>query len=173
MLEIHVDVRRLLAGGGDEALEQQIERFRIHAGDADAVADRTVSSRAPALAENPPRACEAHDVVNGEEIRFVFELLDQRQLVLDEGANFLRNSGGVSFRGSFPCESGEVLDRRHALRGQLVGILVAQLVEGERTPLGDLDTAMDRLGIISKEPVHLRGRFEVALAVAKQAIPGT
>ena len=40
VLEIDVDVRRLAALGGDEALEQEIDARGIDLGDAEAVADR-------------------------------------------------------------------------------------------------------------------------------------
>src|SRR3954452_22278055 len=40
MLEIHVDIGWLIAGGGDEALEQQVGARRVNGGDAQAVAHR-------------------------------------------------------------------------------------------------------------------------------------
>ena len=52
VLEIDVDVGRLLALGRDEALEQQIDLGRIDLGDAEAVADGGVGRRAAALAED-------------------------------------------------------------------------------------------------------------------------
>ena len=54
VLEIDVDVGRLAALGGDEALEQQVDLGRIDAGDAEAEADRAVGGRAAALAQDAP-----------------------------------------------------------------------------------------------------------------------
>jgi hypothetical protein len=52
MLEIHVDIRRLLARGADEALEQEIHVGGIDGGDAEAIADGGIGGRAAALAED-------------------------------------------------------------------------------------------------------------------------
>src|SRR3546814_12442521 len=51
VLEVDVDVGRLLALGGDEALEQQVHARGIDLGDAEAEADGRVGGRAAALAE--------------------------------------------------------------------------------------------------------------------------
>ena len=61
MLEIDVDVRRLVARGADEALEQQIDVGGIDGGDAEAIADGGIGGRAAALAEDVLRAGEAHE----------------------------------------------------------------------------------------------------------------
>ena len=52
MLEIDVDIRRLLAFRRDEALEQEIDLGRIDIGDGEAVADGGIGGRAAALAED-------------------------------------------------------------------------------------------------------------------------
>ena len=54
MLEIDVDVGRLLALLRDEAREQQIVLRRIDAGDAEHIADGGIGRRAAPLAENAP-----------------------------------------------------------------------------------------------------------------------
>ena len=83
MLEIDVDVGRLLALLGDEALEQQVAGRRVDRGDPEAVADRAVRRRAAPLAQD--RRIEAarvsDDVVDGQEIAREIEPLDQRQLM--------------------------------------------------------------------------------------------
>ena len=81
VLEIDVDVGRLLALRRDEALEQQIDLGRIDVGDAEAVADGGVGGRAAPLAEDAVAARVMHDVVHGEEIGRVVELGDQRELL--------------------------------------------------------------------------------------------
>ncbi len=52
VLEIDVDVGRLVALGGDEALEQQVDIGGVHGGDAEAVADGGIGRRAAPLAED-------------------------------------------------------------------------------------------------------------------------
>jgi hypothetical protein len=79
MLEIDIDVGRLVALLGDEALEQEIDLAGIDLGDLEAIADRRIGSRAAALAENVLRAGETDDVIDGEEIGRVVELPDQLQ----------------------------------------------------------------------------------------------
>ena len=77
VLEIHVDIRRLVPFPGDEALEQQGDLLRGDLGDEQAVAHHRVGSRAPALAQNVAFPREAHDVVDREEVVLIFQLADQ------------------------------------------------------------------------------------------------
>ena len=59
VLEIDVDVRRLVALPADETLEEQIGAIGIDRGDAQAIADRGVGRRAASLAEDA--ACAGED----------------------------------------------------------------------------------------------------------------
>ena len=70
MLEIDVDVGRLLALLGNEALEQKLAGRRIDRGDAEAIADRAVRRRPAPLAQDRriEAAGERDDVVDGQEI---------------------------------------------------------------------------------------------------------
>src|SRR5262249_23655810 len=77
MLEIDVDVWRLVAFLRHEALEHQIIPRRIDRCDAEYVADGAVRRAATALAKDVPRSCEADDRMNGQEVWRVFQLLDQ------------------------------------------------------------------------------------------------
>ena len=52
MLEVHVDVRRLVPFLGDKTLEQHVQARRIHLGDTQAVADRGIGGRPPSLAKD-------------------------------------------------------------------------------------------------------------------------
>ena len=57
-VEVDVDVRLLVAEGGEEALERQVEEDRVDRGDGEQVADGGVRGRAAALAEDALRARE-------------------------------------------------------------------------------------------------------------------
>src|SRR5208282_4847394 len=92
VLEIDVDVGWLVALGTHEALEKKIEPARVDGGDAEAVADRRVGGGAAALAKNAAGARVAHDVVDGEEIRRVAEPADERQFVIELGADLRRHA---------------------------------------------------------------------------------
>ena len=83
VLEIDVDVGRLAALRRDEALEQEVAIARVDVGDAEAVTDRRIGRRAAALAEDVLAAGVSDDVVDGEKIRRVVELGDQREFVVE------------------------------------------------------------------------------------------
>ena len=172
MLEIDVDIRRLVALGGNEALEQQIGLGGVDGGDAERVADGGIGRRAAALAEDLLRPGETHDVVDGEEIGRVVQLADQvefvAQLVADPGRQPLR----VALGGALPGQVLQLLLRRAPALGDLVGIFVAQLIEGEMAGLGDLDRAGDGLGMVAEQPHHLLRRLQVALGIGVQTPAG-
>ena len=77
-LDVDVDVRRAVALGRQEALEQQAERHGVGGGDAEGVADRRVGGR-----PRPGRRCwrsrqNSHEVPHDEEVAGEAELLDDR-----------------------------------------------------------------------------------------------
>jgi hypothetical protein len=84
VLEVDVDIRRLVALAADEALEEQVDAGRIDGGDAEAVADRRVGRRPAALAEDPARAGELDQVPDGEEVVFVVEFGDEGEFAFDQ-----------------------------------------------------------------------------------------
>ena len=68
VLEVDVDVGRLVAGLGDEALEDHGADLGRDRGDAERVADDRVRRRAAALAEDVLAAGVVDDVADGEEV---------------------------------------------------------------------------------------------------------
>jgi hypothetical protein len=84
VLEIHVDVGRLVALAADEALDQHLHPGRVHLDDAQHETDSRVCGRAAPLAENALAARKAHDVVNREEVGLIAQVGNQRQLMLDQ-----------------------------------------------------------------------------------------
>ena len=77
VLEIHVDIRRLIPLAGDEAGEQEIVLGRVHRCDAEAKADRAVRRRAPPLAQYALRPRELDHIVHGQKVRGIVLLRDQ------------------------------------------------------------------------------------------------
>ena len=61
MFEIDVDVRRLVAFGRDEAIEQQCRLFRVHLGNPETIANGGIGGRSPPLTENILGAGKAGD----------------------------------------------------------------------------------------------------------------
>ncbi len=175
VLEIDVDVGRLVAVLRDEACEQELALVGVDLGDAEAVADRAVGGRAAPLAKDRllQIAREGHHVVHGEEVAGVVELGDDGELVSEAPLHLLRDAIRmqmlrVALARAFPGQIRQVLLRRPARRHRLVGILVFQLVEGEAAGVGDLDRARDRLGEGLEQPRHLLGRLEVALGIDRK-----
>ena len=71
VLEVDVDVGRLLPLDADEAAEQQAGAARVDLGDVQAVADERVGGAAAALAQDVLVARPVDDVGDGEEVRLV------------------------------------------------------------------------------------------------------
>ncbi len=168
VLEVHVDVGRLVALARNEALEEQRHARRVHLGDAEAVAHGGVGRGTPALAEDAAAAREVDDVVHGEEVRLVTELRDQREFVLDERAGSrgraLRPAPSLALLRELPEPAG----RRLAFGHDLARIFVAQLVEREIAAPRDVERRREQLGRIDLR--EARTRAQVPLAVRVQRI---
>ena len=110
MLEIDVDVGRLLALLGDEAFEQEVGVGRIDRGDRQAIADRAVGGRAAALAEDRrlARPGEGDDRVDGEEVAGEVELLDQLEFVAKLGGDLVGDAAGIAFLRPVPGQHFEM-----------------------------------------------------------------
>jgi hypothetical protein len=120
VFNVDVDVRRFIAGGGDEALKEQIDACGIDAGDAQAIADSAVGGRSAALAENSARAREANQIIDGEEIGFDAKLGDELEFVLDKLADFVGDGGGRTPTPALPLSTrggGKGLSTRGVGRG--------------------------------------------------------
>ena len=167
VLEIDVDVGRLVALARDEALEQQRRApLRVHRGDPQAVAHARVGRRTSALTQNPLAARVGDDVLNGEEVRLVAQLGNERELVLDGGTLALRHTVGPAPARTLVRESAQVPRRGLPRRHELAGILVAQLLERETAPQCKLHRRLEQLARI--QPREPRGLTQIALAVGVQ-----
>ena len=82
-LDVDVDVGRPVASRGQEALEEQAERHRVHVGDAEGEADGRGGGRSSALAEDVLALAELDDVPHGEEVAREPEGPDHLELVVD------------------------------------------------------------------------------------------
>ena len=170
VLEVHVDVGRLVALARDESLEQHGHARRVHLGDAERVAGGGVRRRAPPLAQDAAGAGELDEVVHRQEIGLVAELCDQRELALDE----------LPDRRWHPCrpaphrtlfdQAAQVKLGRRACRHDLLRVFVAKLVEREPAALGNLACRVEeRLRIQRRDP---RERAEHSFAVRVKRIAG-
>ena len=148
VLEIDVDVRRLVALPGDEALEQQVHPGRVDLGDAEAIADRGVGGGAASLAQDALPAGVAHDVPDGQEIGLVTQLRDQCEFVLDLCAHRVRTTRRPAPRDALFGQPAQIGVRRRAGRCHVVRVFVAQFVEREPATPGDLQRLGQQVGRI-------------------------
>ncbi|VVN48709.1 hypothetical protein PS647_06151 [Pseudomonas fluorescens] len=138
VLEVHIDIRWLVALPGEKALKQHVHSLGVDLGDAQGETHRRVGRRASALAENLLAPGEGDDVLNGQEIAFITQLGDQPELLVDQPANL------------FACTVGPSL--AHAALGQrpqpglcavpfwhqFARILITQLAKIKGTAPGDV-----------------------------------
>src|SRR5262249_56759396 len=93
--------------GGEERLA------RVEAGYAQGVAGRGVGRRAAALTQDVLAPRVTDDVVDGEKIRRVIELGDERQFMIERVADIVRNALGIARGRALPGQMDErVLGRR-------------------------------------------------------------
>ena len=167
VLEVDVDVGRLVALLRDEALEQHGAALGVDLGDEQAVAHGGIGRRAAALAQDAVAARELHDVVHGQEIVFVGELADQRELLFDQFPRARRHAVGPALlraREHQPAQPGR---RRHPRRYDFLGVFVAKLREREGAALRDAHAlGQQRRRVEAAQPLE---RAQVALGIGRKA----
>ena len=168
MLEIDIDVGRLVALVGKKALEQDPGFVGIDRSDAEAIAHGGIGGRAAALAKDAQLARLPDDFVHGQEVGRDLLLIDQREFVPDRLGNVGRNAVGIAPRRAFPGEAHElvlwslaafVLDR----------VLVGELIEREMAASRDLLRALDGARMAMEQPRHLLRLLEMALGTGEAA----
>ena len=147
-------------------------RDGIDFGDAERVADRRVRRRAPALTEDLLRPRERDDVVDGEEVRLVAELGDERELVVDQLADVGRNASRITPDQPGLGQRAQVRRRCLPRRHDLLGILVAQLVQREMAPLGDRDAFREQCRRIDRRESRARAQMPLAVGEEREAAVG-
>jgi hypothetical protein len=129
VLEVHVDVGRLVALAADEALEERVHAVRIDRRDAQAEAHRAVGRRATTLTEDAATSREGDDLVHREEVGLVAQLSDERELVLQP----LRHRLGHPLRPALDRpllgECAQVRERRDPLGRAVARIAPAHLLQ--------------------------------------------
>ena len=132
MLEIDVDIGWFTSLSTDEAFKEHLHAIWINCGDTERETHRAVCRCPATLTENPTRAREGDDVLHCQEVRRVGEVIDDGEFVFKLMRHFRRNTARIALACALPDEFAQVLHRRHALRDNFVGVLVAQLAERER-----------------------------------------
>ena len=163
-LDVDVDVRRAVALGRQEALEQQTERHGIRLGDAEGVADRAVGRAASPLAEDVGAVAELDEVPHDEEVAGEAEALDHLELVVDgvPGAGpqrevFVRRRPlAVAVTGAGLDDAPQELHLRQAVRTRERRQVRGDEREVERSSATDLGGELDHAGV-AQEAASLFG----------------
>jgi hypothetical protein len=124
-----------MSGGRNEALEQEIDALRIDLGDAEAIADHRIGGGTAALAQDALGAREAHDIVHGEEVRRVFELGRDGELVIERTTDVEPHAVRIAALSALFGESDQRLLRRGIALARLIGIIIFELFEREAAAL--------------------------------------
>ncbi len=170
VLEVDVDVGWLVTFARDETLHEQLAARGVHLGDTQAITHHRVRGRAAALAQDAESPCFAHDVVHREEVGLVGEIGDERELVVDPGAQVLRDAGRPAPERAGFRELAQVGSRRLTRRHQFARIFVAQLVERKIRQRRDFHGFREQRGRI--EPRQPFAFTQVPLAIGEQPLAG-
>src|SRR5579872_844217 len=160
MLEIDIDIGRLVALGGDEPLEQEIEPRRVDRGDAETKTHRRIRRRTAPLTKDAAPKRLAHQIMDGQEIRGVSKPLDQGELMLELMPHLLRHTSRVALPRAYPSEMDERFLRRKPLHPAFQRIFITQALKAEAAPRDDLERACHRIFVTAEEPCHLRSRLQ-------------
>ena len=131
VLEIDIDVGRLVARVGDEALEEEIVNVGIDLGNPEAIADDGIGRRAAPLRENAVVAGKAHDVIDGEKVSRIFFRRDEVEFPSDGLFDFFRHALRIASRGALADQSFERFLLACIAGAQFIRIIILQLVERE------------------------------------------
>ncbi|MNP17634.1 hypothetical protein D3C76_1100720 [compost metagenome] len=170
VLEVHVDVRRLVALFRDKALEQQVDSIRVEFGDAKGETHRRIGCRAATLAKDVLVAGEGDYVVDGEEIAFVAKFGDQPEFFFDGLAHLRRGAIGPALADAFFGQFAQPTGRGVSIRNQFVGVVVAQLLEIEGAAFGDAQGFRQQFSRI--DAGQNLAWAQVAFAVGEQVCAG-
>ena len=130
MLEIHVDIRRLVSRLRDEPLEHHRNHIRRGFRHAQRITDDRVRRAATPLTENAATACKLDNIMHGQKIAGIIEVTDQLQLFLDKPAHMKRYTIRIAALQPGLCQHTQALVRRDTVR-DLIRILVLQLIKRE------------------------------------------
>ncbi len=172
VLEIDVDVGRLVALGTDEAAEKQRGAARVHFGHAQAVADQRIGRAAAALAQDALRARPVHDVGHGQEVGLVLQLRDQRQLFVQRGAVHGRHALREAPGHALLHQRAQPAAGRVAGGHDLLGVLIAQLVERKRATPGDVQRGGQPFGRVQCGQPLARAQVRFGIGLQAEAAFG-
>ena len=172
VLEVDVDVGRLVALDADEAAEEERRAARVDLGDEEAVADERVGGAAAPLAEDFLRARPRDDVGDGEEVRLVLQLGDDGELALDRLPVFVGQAVGEALRDAGLDELAQPRRRRLARGNDLLRVFVLQLAEREAAAAGEDHRVLEPLGLVERGEAPARAQVLLGVGREREAAFG-
>lgn len=169
VLEVHVDVGRLVALLADEALEQQLRLAGIDRRDAQAEAHRRIGGGAMALAQDALAAGVANDVVHGEKVHLVPAMRDGFEFCGDLPAHGLRHARRVAALGALLGVPGQGFARGHAVRHGFFRIAVADLVQAELAARRDGERGRQQHGRVDGGQAHAGAQVALGVGLQRKA----
>ena len=129
MLEIDIDIRRLVAFFRDKTFDQCRHAVGIDLRNAKAKTNCGVRCRTSSLAKNILTPGENHDVAHRQEKRFVLKVTNQFELMLDQRKHLLWYAVRPALVHALNTQLPQVSRRRHPVGHQFIRIFVAQFIE--------------------------------------------
>ena len=166
MLEIDVDIGRLVARLGDETLEHHGADFGADRGHAKAIAHHRIRRRPAPLAQDAARAGKGDDVIHGQEIGLVAQLADQAQFVLEQGPHMLGGAAGIAPLQSLKRQTAQAACGAFAFC-DLAGIFMAQLIQRKGQPRGKRACACHGVAVPLEKTVHFSARAQPPFGIAQ------
>ena len=169
--QVDVDVGPLAPFLGQEPLEQQFHPHRIDGGDAEAVADRAVRGRTPALGEDATGLAKLHEIPHDEEVPGEAQLGDDREFLLDlrAGLVVIRPITIMSARFRDGAKERIVGFPR---RQRIVGKTVTQIIEGETQTIGQGLGVAKGIAPVGEKGFHGLRPLEMTLGVFQEQAAG-
>ena len=167
VLEIHIDVRHLLALDVQEALEHQAVAQRVEVGHSQAV-QRERRGRAPAHAEDDALlAGKLGDVPDDQEVIGVLRLGYDVQFVAEPILCLIRRALRVSLAEALPAEPAQVRVRVLAVGSAVLWQVERREIERDARGVRDLLRIRYRLGQVGEQLHHLLLTLQVVRVVGE------
>ena len=172
MLEVDVDIGRLLPFARQKTGKQHVMIVRIDRSDAEHVTDSGIGRRTPPLAEDALVIGDPDDIANGQEITGIVELADELQFLLEKVYHLIGNTCRVADRSVQPSQFLKPTLRVLARRHRLFGIFVFELGERELDPAEDMLDLIERLRAVAEQPRHFARLLQVPVGIDLQEAAG-
>ena len=175
LVEVHVDVRHLLAAGVQEPLEEQVVLDRVKVHDAEAVGHAAPCGRPTPWTDSDARFARVADQIpHHEEVSRESHIGDDPKLVVEALDHFVGKARPVALASTLVGELAQVLSSTILIRGtgDLVGdweLRETWLAEFEANvgSLGDEQRRVTGRLVILKEVPHLGGGLQVVLGAVE------